>query len=67
MACQHQHKGCPSVLCMNRGTENSKVAAMQYAFREFHLDSLSGDNSFRFGTSPANINIVGLDQILYYF
>ena len=64
MAYQHQHNGCPSVLCMDRGTENSKVAAVQYAFREFHLDSLSGDHSFRFGTSPANI--VGLDQILYY-
>ena len=53
------------VLCMDRGTENSKVAAVQYAFREFHLDSLSGDHSFRYGTSPANI--IGLDQILYYF
>ena len=40
---------------MDRGTENSRVAAVQYAFREFHADNLAGDRSFRFGTSPANI------------
>lgn len=47
--------GCPTVLCMDRGTENSRVAAVQYAFRESHTDSLAGNRSFRFGTSPANI------------
>ena len=40
---------------MDRGTENSQVAAVQYAFRESHSDSLAGNRSFRFGTSPANI------------
>ena len=37
------------------GTENVKVAAVQYAFRENHGDVLSGENSVRFGTSPSNI------------
>lgn len=37
------------------GTENVKVAAVQYAFRENHSDDLAAEKSFRFGTSPANI------------
>ena len=36
-------------------SENVKVAAVHYAFREHHTDQLSGESSFRFGTSPANI------------
>ena len=47
--------GCPTVIRLDRGTENVKMAAVQYAFRENHLDELSGEKSFRFGTSPANI------------
>ena len=40
---------------MDRGTENVKVAAVQYAFREEHADDYAGISSVRFGTSPANI------------
>ena len=58
----HCNSGCPAVLCMDCGTENSKVAAVQYAFRELHNDSLSGERSFRFGASPANI--VRLEKML---
>lgn len=47
--------GCPSVLRMDRGTENTKVAALQYAFREDGTDEYAGIKSVRFGTSPANI------------
>ena len=47
--------GCPSVIRMDRGTENTKVAALQYAMREADTDDYSGTRSIRFGTSPANI------------
>lgn len=47
--------GCPSVLRMDKGTENVKVAATQYAFREGQNDAFAGNGSIRFGTSPANI------------
>ncbi len=40
---------------MDKGTENSKVAAAQYAFREGHNDDLAAEKSFCYGTSPANI------------
>ena len=40
---------------MDRGTENVRVAEVQYAFREYHSDEFAADKSFRFGTSPANI------------
>ena len=40
---------------MDRGTENTKVAALHYAFRENDNDEYAGTNSVRFGTSPANI------------
>ena len=39
---------------MDRGTENTKVAALQYAFRENDDDEHAGTSSIRFGTSPAN-------------
>ena len=47
--------GCPSVLQMDKQTENVKVAATQYAFREGQNDAFAGNGSIRFGTSPANI------------
>ena len=40
---------------MDHGTENVKVAEVQYAFREHHSDDLAAEKSFRFGTSPSNI------------
>ena len=46
------YAGCPAVVRLDRGTENVKIAAVQYTFRENHG---AGDKSFRFGTSPANI------------
>ena len=46
--------GCPSVLRMDRGLENSKIVALQYAMREAH-DNYSGPRSVQFGISPANI------------
>lgn len=55
--CVEKTEGCPTVIRLDRGTENVKMAAVQYAFRENHLDELSGEKSFRFGTSPANIRI----------
>lgn len=47
--------GCPTIIRMDRGTENVQVAAVQYAFRAYHDDQFSGSNCFRYGTSPANI------------
>ena len=43
---------------MDCGTENSLVAAVQYAFREQHHDSFAGEKSFQYGTSPSNIVII---------
>lgn len=40
---------------MDKGTENVKVAATQYGFRETQNDAFAGNRSIRFGTSPANI------------
>ena len=40
---------------MDRGTENTKIAAVQFSFREDHSDEYAGTRSIRFGTSPANI------------
>ena len=47
--------GCPSVIRMDKGTENVLVAAVQYALRSSHDDTFAGDKSFRYGSSPANI------------
>lgn len=47
--------GCPSVVRMDCETENSLVAAVQYAFREHHYDCFAGEKSFQYGTSPSNI------------
>lgn len=43
---------------MDRGTENTKVAALHYAMRETENDEYSGPKSVQFGTSPANIVIL---------
>ena len=40
---------------MDQGTENTKVAALQYALREEGDDEHAGMNSVRFGSSPVNI------------
>ena len=40
---------------MDKGTENVRVAGVQYALRSGHDDAFSGEKSFRYGTSPANI------------
>ena len=40
---------------LDKGSENVRIAAVQFAFRESHSDYLSGEKSFRFGTLPANI------------
>lgn len=49
--------GCPSIVRMDRGTENGQVATTQIAFRSQHSDSLNGHNSIRYGASPANVVI----------
>ena len=43
------------MIIMERGTENTKVAALHYAMRETENDEYSGPRSVQFGTSPANI------------
>ncbi len=45
----------PCVIRMDKGSENTKVAALQYAFRENHVDQFVADMSIRFGTSHGNI------------
>ena len=47
--------GCPSVIRMDKGTENILVASVQYALRSSHDDTFAGDKSFRYGSCPANI------------
>lgn len=37
--------GRPAVVRLDCGTENVKVAAVQYAFRERHIDHFSGERS----------------------
>ena len=51
-----------------RGTENVKVAAIQYAFREEANDEYAGNKSV-FGTSPANIVSIPMDYFvrLYFY
>ena len=52
---QHNLAGCPSIIRMDRGTENTKIAAAQLSFCTDYLDAYAGARSARFGTSPANI------------
>ena len=42
------HSG-PSIIRMDKGTENVHVAAVQYALRSGHDDTFSGEKSFRYG------------------
>ena len=49
---------------MDRGTENTKVAALQYALREADSDDFAGIRSIQYGTSPANI-VTTLIDVLY--
>ena len=37
------------------GTENTRLATVQVAFRLFHDDSLAGERSFLYGPSTGNI------------
>ena len=49
------HIGCPTCIRADCGTENGLVAAVQYALRSYGDDSLAGEKSFRYGSSPANV------------
>ena len=46
--------GCPKLLRADRGTENTKIAFMQPFLRRHGTDTLSGENSFRYGRSVHN-------------
>ena len=46
--------GCPKVVHLDRGVENSLIAECQIAFRLSATGKLSGANSVRFGSSPTN-------------
>ena len=48
---------CPRVIRADNGTENVSVADMQRFLRRNHNDSLSGEKSFRYGTSCLNQRI----------
>lgn len=50
-------RGCPTQIRSDHGTENGLVAATQISFRSNGTDNLAGRNSFRYGTSPANVRI----------
>jgi hypothetical protein len=52
-----ENSGCPTVIRSDHGTENGDVATAQIALRLHHTDSLSGDKSFIYGSSPSNIRI----------
>lgn len=47
--------GCPSVVRMDRGTENVCVAAAQFAFRAKLSGEELAEKSFMYGRSPANV------------
>ena len=49
--------GCPTKIRVDRGTENGHIEVMQRVMRNNHDDSLAGDKSFVYGTSPANQRI----------
>lgn len=46
--------GCPSIIRSDYGTENSILATCHMALRHNHDDELSGERSFRFGSSTTN-------------
>lgn len=49
------------IICMDKGTENGLIGAVQYALRENSRDSFAGAKSAMYGTSPANSSMY-----LYY-
>ena len=51
----YHRAGCPTQIRSDHGTENGLVAATQISFRSNGTDNLAGRNSFRYGTSPANV------------
>ena len=55
------HIGCPRVIRADKGTENVRVAAVQYALRREH-DRLAAEKNIRYGSSPANnmVHIIGI-------
>lgn len=46
--------GCPTVVRSDYGTENTRIATCQLAFRLNHSDSLA-KKSFMYGPSKSNI------------
>jgi hypothetical protein len=48
---------CPKVIRSDRGTETVGVNLAQKVFRHHHIDSLAGDNSYRYGGSKSNTRI----------
>ena len=50
----NNNKGCPTLLCCDKGTENSLVAACHMTLRHNHSDMFSGEKSFRYGSSTTN-------------
>ena len=53
--------GCPTLVRMDCGTENVKVAAVQYAFRALGTDSFAGNKSYIYGSSPSNVVLYHVD------
>ena len=46
--------GLPTVLRMDRGTENVLMATTQIALRSLHNDKFAGEKGIRFGKSTTN-------------
>ena len=51
---QFLYTGCPRVIRLDCGVENTLIAECQIAFRLHGGDALSGIKSVRFGSSPTN-------------
>ena len=47
--------GCPTVLRVDNGTENTLIGAVQYALRESGSDRFAGERSFIYGGSTTSI------------
>ena len=50
----HDQLGCPQVIRIDKGVENSKLAEVQIALRMFHRDCHAQERSVTYGPSPAN-------------
>lgn len=59
--------GCPTILRMDYGTENGLTGAAQAAFCMNDGDSLAGEKSAMYGTSPANIVSISIMTALYWY